>query len=86
MIYDSELNVKSLSPIYDFDHAFEAEGSEICQPYHFIGRHVLLADAAREILQSNAVVLNTDADLSEFKYGGYVRDRLNNIWLDNNGN
>lgn len=86
VIYDSEMNVKSLSPIYDFDHAFEAEGSEICQPYHFIGRHVLLADAAREILQSNAVVLNTDADLSEFKYGGYVRDRLNNIWLDNNGN
>lgn len=47
---------------------------------------MLLADAAREILQSNAVVLNTDADLSVFKYGGYVRDRLNNIWLDNNGN
>lgn len=27
VIYDSEMNVKSLSPIYDFDHAFEAEGS-----------------------------------------------------------
>ena len=74
-----KFNIIGLSPIYDFDHAFESEGNDFCQPYHFLGRHITLEDAAKEIIVNYPDIvqrMNELECLSSFQYGNYVKQRI----------
>ncbi|SFT62872.1 hypothetical protein SAMN02910301_2237 [Lachnospiraceae bacterium XBD2001] len=78
--YDDKFHVLGLSPIYDFDHAFEGKGNEVCQPYLFLGKQMRLEDAAKEIITAKPHIaeflVKIIPTLKEYKYGDYVKDRI----------
>ena len=84
VIYDYngvDLGELKLSPIYDFDHAFEGTGNEICQPYHYLGRHISSEKACLEVLEKDKYLLDriVDLDLSAYNYGEYVKTRIDSL-------
>ncbi len=81
---EQAFSIKGLSYLYDFDHAFESEGEDICQPYILLGKRVSMKDAAcsavkmlSEKIESGQI--NFDIDLLKYKYGEYVRKRIDVI-------
>ncbi len=78
---DSKFYPLTLSPIYDFDHAFESKGIDVCQPYRYIGKTISLEDACFNILQNKPELFDkiTDLDLTNYKYGSFVKNRIDRI-------
>ena len=73
-----KFNITNLSPIYDFDHAFESTGEDFCQPYHFIGRHTTLENAAKEIIVNYPEIIQRMNRLNwqEYFFGEFVKQRI----------
>lgn len=81
---EQAFSIKGLSYLYDFDHAFESEGEDICQPHILLGKRISMKDAAcsavkmlSEKIESGQI--NFNIDLSKYKYGEYVRKRIDVI-------
>ncbi len=66
-----------LSFLYDFDHAFESSGQDVCQPYLLIGKRISQEEAAKELSCKYRDILEKEIDLSKYKYGEFVQKRLN---------
>lgn len=75
-LFDLE-GIIGYAPLMDFNHAFEGELETGCLPERLRNHSVTQRDAAREAL--NYVDIEGEADLSEFHYGEYVRDRLRSL-------
>lgn len=69
-----ESGIIGFAPLIDFNHAFEAEINARSLPCRLIGENCTQAEAAVNALK---YVQLQDADLSEFEYGSFVRERLN---------
>lgn len=76
IIYDNNMQILDISPIMDFDHAFEASGEIVCQPASFIGMTLSQQQYALSIIGLYKDEIDFDCDLSEFKYGAFVKQRL----------
>lgn len=76
IIYDNEFNIINISPIMDFDHAFEAGPQFICQPAQYLGMQISLQDYALSVIDNYADIINFDVDLSKYKYGDFVKSKL----------
>ena len=46
-LFDANRVVKSLCPIFDFDHAFESNGDNFCLPFQLWGDHITAREAAK---------------------------------------
>lgn len=69
----NENGIIGLSPIMDFNHAFEAEINSTSSPHQLLGRNCTQLEAAIEALKHVSINI---VDLSEFKYGAYVTERI----------
>lgn len=76
-LFDRE-GIRGYAPLMDFNHAFEGEMETGCLPERLRNRSVTQRDAAREAL--DFVQIRREADLSEFHYGEFVRERLDRLW------
>lgn len=76
VIYDNNMSILDISPIMDFDHAFEAPGDVICQPASFLGMTLSQQQYALSVVGLYKDDINFECDLSEFKYGDFVKERL----------
>lgn len=76
IVYDNDMNILDVSPIMDFDHAFEASDDVICQPAAYLGMHITQKEYAMAVIGIYKDDIDFACDLSEFKYGGFVKDRL----------
>ena len=76
-----QLKPIALSPVFDFDHAFEASDGAICQPYMLIGRQMRLFDACKDILKKDDDLMQCvkALDLCDYQYGEYVQERINSL-------
>ncbi len=75
-LFDRE-GIRGYAPLMDFNHAFEGEMETGCLPERLRSRSITQREAAREAL--DFVQIERGADLSEFHYGEYVRDRLDKL-------
>lgn len=75
-LYDNDLNIMSLSPLMDYDHAFESAPVSECMPARYLGMSVTQLGMALEIVKRHPDWLITDIDLSEYKYGDFVKERI----------
>ena len=60
----------------DFDHAFEASEDVICQPAAYLGMHTTQKEYAMSVINIYKDDIDFTCDLSEYKYGDFVKDRL----------
>ena len=79
VIYDNNMNILDISPIMDFDHAFEGTEDIVCQPASFLGMKLSQQEYALSVISLYKDEINLDCDLSEFKYGDFVSERLQRI-------
>ncbi len=77
-LYDETMKIVSMNPPMDYDHALLGSGNSICLPYRLLGNpNVLQVDEAVSIIKNRPNIINFDVNLSEFKYGEFVKERLN---------
>ena len=68
-----ENGIIGFAPLMDFNHAFEARVDSLSLPNQFIGKKCNQLEAAVEAMKHVAL---KDADLSEFHYGEFVKERM----------
>ena len=76
-LYDNEMNILSLNPMMDFDHAFESTDESPCLPEKLLGNNITQKNNAINIVRRHPDWIKKDVDLSKYKYGEYVSQRLN---------
>lgn len=69
----NEEGIQEYAPLMDFNHSFEAELNTPCLPEIIRGKQCTQFEAAIEALNHVDIVFK---DLSEFKYGSYVLERI----------
>lgn len=74
-----ESGIVGFSPIIDFDHAFLGTENEKCLPEFFIGENKSQKEAAYEAIAKYGDALNFDIDYSKYKYGEFVRKRVESL-------
>ena len=77
-LYDENLNILSLNPPMDYDHAFLGNGDNMCLPMQLLGVVISQKDMAIDIIKRHPdwLKFNADLDLSKYKYGTAVMERL----------
>ena len=65
-------------PVFDLNHAFEAEEDSLCLPYATLGRRVSQIGAAREAAEQLGFVPR-EVNFGQFKYGKYVQERVSRL-------
>lgn len=75
-LYDNNRNILGLNPRMDYDHAFLASPNSPCLPQMFLGIRQNQEDTARQIIKDHPNWIDFSADLSDFKYGNFVKERL----------
>lgn len=75
-LYDNNFDVLSINPLMDFDHAFESDDNSICLPLRFLGERSTQKEEAIKIVKRHPEWLSKSIDLSEFKYGDVVNERI----------
>lgn len=75
-LYSDDFEIVGISPIMDFDHAFEAGPSFLCQPATFIGVNTSQESYALSVIKDYASDIDFDISLDEFEYGSFVKGRL----------
>ena len=76
LLYDENLNIMSLNPPMDYDHAFTGDGNTLCLPMQMFGQTVTQEEVAIDIIKEHPDWIDFDVDLSEYKYGSEVTKRL----------
>ena len=75
-LYDEKLNILSLNPPMDYDHAFTGDENTLCLPMQLLGQTVTQEEVAIDIIKEHPDWIDFDVDLSEYKYGSEVTKRL----------
>ena len=75
-MYDNNMNIISMSPLMDYDHAFESSIVSDCLPARYLGKSITQLDIAIEIVKAHPDWLKTDVDLSKYEYGAFVKERI----------
>jgi hypothetical protein len=75
-LYDNDRNILGLNPNMDFDHAFEGTPLTTCEPMLMLGAHQTQEDCAKDVVLRHPDWVDFSADLSEFEYGNFVKERL----------
>lgn len=76
-LYDNEINIYDMNPLMDYDHAFLGNMLTICTPALMTRGTVSQKQVALDTIAQYKDIINWDADLSQYKYGAYVEERLN---------
>lgn len=75
-LYNSNMNVYGMNLLMDYDHAFESNEYTICTPALMTRGTVSQKQVALDTINEYKDMINWDIDLSRFKYGAYVQERL----------
>ena len=78
-LYDNNMNIIALSPHMDFDHAFESTMATECMPARYLGLNKTQFAIALDIVKRHPDWLKDDIDLSKYKYGSYVKERIDSL-------
>ncbi len=81
-LYDNEMNIISMNPLMDYDHAFESVPESQCLPVMMLGENKTQLEMAVTVLQEHPDWINKNVDLSRFKYGGFVNKRLDILYRE----
>lgn len=75
-LFDTNRVIKSLCPIFDFDHAFEVSGGNFCLPFQLWGEHITVREAAKLAvieLQIDITLLASKSD------NNFINQRLQDL-------
>lgn len=78
-IYNDDMEILSINPLMDYDHAFESHITSDCLPAKYVclpGKRITQLDMAIEVVKKHPDWLRTDIDLSGYKYGSFVKERI----------
>lgn len=75
-LYDENLNILSMNPPMDYDHAFIGNGETECLPYFFLGAKKSQKEVAIEIIKQHPDWIDFNIDLSKYKYGAQAKERI----------
>ena len=75
-LYDNNMNILSLNPLMDYDHAFEAGPNIQCLPAQLLGETITQWEMAVRIVKEHPDWIPSDIDLSGYKYGQFVQERI----------
>lgn len=75
-LYDNDFNILGLNPLMDLDHAFESSPASPCLPMRFLGNNMTQPGAAVDVLTRHPEWLSGEMDLSGYKYGAFVEERI----------
>ena len=77
-LYNDDMEILSINPLMDYDHAFESQITSDCLPARYLGLvGKTQLDMAVEIVKKHPDWLKPDIDLSAYKYGSFVKERIN---------
>ena len=78
-VYDSTRTMTGFAPVIDFDHAFLAGEDTRCLPMLLVGEEISQKDYALRIISKYRSELNFDMDYRKYKYGRWVKDRVDTL-------
>ena len=75
-LYDNNMAIISMAPLMDYDHTFVAAPQFPCQPLQIMGQFLTQEEAAISVAKKHPKWLRGDVNLSQYKYGTFVEERI----------
>lgn len=81
-LYDNNMSIISMNPLMDYDHAFESGLDSMCLPARFLGINITQKEMALSIIKAHPDWILQDVDLSIYKYGSFVQERIDLLYKE----